>query len=405
MASLIKIADIHGIKEMLQNFYKALRNFFASKENMDVVSIALNDLNMRKIEASYLPTSLPANGGNADTSDYAKYLRGRSPNGNYYEPESVNCNIIAEWNTKSDNRWYLKSDLSQCRVGYADNAENADKVTWSGIENKPADTIGDAKLVIQVNGTKIIPTGGDFTANKSGDVSIYNIPIGNGRLILKNGNDIISDNFTANKDSDTTIDLKKSFATRPEINTLGDRMNKVDTSIIELNTSIRVDNPFDDSGEDDEDTIESNEDVLEYKIGDMSLRFYDITTYIDLPVHWVNVAKICDISEVGNSISSLYNIRITIDITGTTIASTVGISSDTFKQFYIRGANMKNNICGFDLRGNGTTNTATAIKSGKYLLLNCQLKLHGDKSDIGSFIMEKAKNWNFNAYLCLRQTI
>ena len=137
----------------------------------------------------------------------------------------------------------------------------------------------------------------------------------------------------------------------------------------------------------------------------MSLRFYDITTYVDLPVYFVNVAKICDISEVGNSISSLYNIRITIDLTGTTIASTVGISSDTFKQFYIRGANMKNHICGFDVRGNGTTNTATAIMSGKYLLLNCQLKLHGDKSDIGSFIMEEAKNGNFKAYLCLRQTI
>ena len=66
---------------------------------------------------------------------------------------------------------------------------------------------------------------------------------------------------------------------------------------------------------------------------------------------------------------------------------------------------MKNHICGFDVRGNGTTNTATAIMSGNYLLLNCQLKLHGDKSDIGSFIMEEAKNVNFKAYLCLRQTI
>ena len=57
------------------------------------------------------------------------------------------------------------------------------------------------------------------------------------------------------------------------------------------------------------------------------------------------------------------------------------------------------------MRGNGTTNTATAIMSGDYLLLKCQLKLHGDKPDIGSFIMEEAKSGNFKAYLCLRQTI
>ena len=66
MANFIKIADIVGIKEMLQNYYKALRNFFANKSEMDVVSIALTDLERRKIEASDIPTSLPANGGNAD---------------------------------------------------------------------------------------------------------------------------------------------------------------------------------------------------------------------------------------------------------------------------------------------------------------------------------------------------
>ena len=337
MANIFKSLDTLGLGDFIKRITLSIRQFFATKSEMDVVTTALTDLDRRKIEASDIPSSLPANGGNAD---------------------------------------YATS---------AGNANTASSVDWDGITNIPHSF-----------------TPSSHTHTKS---EIIDLIIGNGRLILKNGDTIISNDFTANKDSDTTIDLKKSFATRPEINTLGDRMDKVDTSIIELNTAIRVDNPFDDSGEDDEDTIESNDDVLVYKIGDMSLRFYDITTYVDLPVHWVNVAKICDISEVGNSISSLYNIRITIDLTGTTIASTVGISSDTFKQFYIRGANMKNNICGIDVRGNGTTNTATAIISGKYLLLNCQLKLHGDKPDIGSFIMEEAENERFNAYLCLRQTI
>lgn len=338
MANIFKSLDTLGLCDFIKRITISIRQFFATKSEMDVVTTALNDLNMRKIEASDIPDSLPASGGNAD---------------------------------------YATS---------AGNAETASSVDWGGIKN--------------------IPHSFTPSSHKHTKSEITDFPtIGNGRLILKNGKDIISDDFTANKVDDTTIDFNSNFINKSDFNLLGDKVDKINTSISELNTAIRVDNPFDDSAEDDEDTIESNDDVLEYKIGDMSLRFYDITTYVDLPVHWVNVAKICDISEVGNSISSLYNIRITIDLTGTTIASTVGISSDTFKQFYIRGANIKNNICGFDVRGNGTTNTATAIKSGKYLLLNCQLKLHGDKSDIGSFIMEEAKNGNFKAYLCLRQII
>ena len=47
MASIIKIADIVGIKEMLQNYYKALRNFFGTKTEMDVVATALTDLDRR----------------------------------------------------------------------------------------------------------------------------------------------------------------------------------------------------------------------------------------------------------------------------------------------------------------------------------------------------------------------
>lgn len=47
MASIIKIADIAGIKETLLNFYKALRNFLATKTEMDVVVTALTDLDRR----------------------------------------------------------------------------------------------------------------------------------------------------------------------------------------------------------------------------------------------------------------------------------------------------------------------------------------------------------------------
>lgn len=54
MASIIKIADIAGIKETLLNFYKALRNFLATKTEMDVVATALTDLDRRIDEA--MPT-------------------------------------------------------------------------------------------------------------------------------------------------------------------------------------------------------------------------------------------------------------------------------------------------------------------------------------------------------------
>ena len=54
MASIIKIADIVGIKETLLNFYKALRNFLATKTEMDVVATALTDLDQRIDEA--MPT-------------------------------------------------------------------------------------------------------------------------------------------------------------------------------------------------------------------------------------------------------------------------------------------------------------------------------------------------------------
>ena len=54
MASIIKIADIAGIKDTLLNFYKALRNFLATKTEMDVVATALTDLDRRIDEA--IPT-------------------------------------------------------------------------------------------------------------------------------------------------------------------------------------------------------------------------------------------------------------------------------------------------------------------------------------------------------------
>lgn len=67
MASIIKIADIAGIKETLLNFYKALRNFLATKTEMDVVATAITDLD-RRIDKSITTIEV----GKVETVDAGK---------------------------------------------------------------------------------------------------------------------------------------------------------------------------------------------------------------------------------------------------------------------------------------------------------------------------------------------
>ena len=67
MASIIKIADIVGIKETLLNFYKALRNFLATKTEMDVVATAITDLD-RRIDKSITTIEV----GKVETVDAGK---------------------------------------------------------------------------------------------------------------------------------------------------------------------------------------------------------------------------------------------------------------------------------------------------------------------------------------------
>lgn len=66
MANLFKSLDTGGFINTLRDFGLAIRQFFATKIEMDVITTALTDLDRRKIEASDIPTSLPASGGNSD---------------------------------------------------------------------------------------------------------------------------------------------------------------------------------------------------------------------------------------------------------------------------------------------------------------------------------------------------
>lgn len=138
MANIFKTTDSSSLIETLRAFALAIRQFFGTKIEMKVVATALNDLDRRKIEASDIPTSLPANGGNAD---YAESAGNAGTLGGYHESAF---------------------------------SKNGHTHTTSEITNFP--TIGNGALHIKVNDTELTPEGGIFTANKGGDSTI-NIPV------------------------------------------------------------------------------------------------------------------------------------------------------------------------------------------------------------------------------------
>ena len=110
------------------------------------------------------------------------------------------------------------------------------------------------------------------------------------------------------------------------------------------------------------------------------------------------------VKELIGTLSYYCEIFLVIGITGSSIVDDIGFTSGSYKNFFIRGANTNNKVCGFDVRGNGNTNTANACVTGGYLHLQCSLKLHGGDSGTGNDIMQIAANKKFSAYLYLRQT-
>ena len=231
--------------------------------------------------------------------------------------------------------------------------------------------------------------------------------VGNGRLILKNGNNIISNDFTANKGNDTTIDLNSTFTNKSDFNLLGDKVDKINTSIAELNAKTQVIISSDDSSAgEDEEIVEAIDNPFSKQMGTITLRFWNIERYENLPVYDVWVNYVTDVVGPFGYVNYCYEIFLVIDIYDylNSIVSSVGFTSGIYKPFFIRGANSNNHICGFDIRGNGNINTAIATVIGRYMHLKCHLQLHGGDSGTGNDIMQKAANEQFNAYLCLRQT-
>lgn len=112
MANIFKTTDSGGLVGVLRDFALAIRQFFGTKNEMDVVATALTDLDNRKIEASDIPTSLPANGGNADyatSAGNASTLGGRPVSdfilksehaGDMYETNDEGtdfCEVMLSW--------------------------------------------------------------------------------------------------------------------------------------------------------------------------------------------------------------------------------------------------------------------------------------------------------------------
>ena len=61
----------------------------------------------------------------ATSSTYSRNLLGRNTSGSDYGATDGNL-IFAEWNTNSDNRWYLKAKGYETRVGYANDSDKLD---------------------------------------------------------------------------------------------------------------------------------------------------------------------------------------------------------------------------------------------------------------------------------------
>ena len=72
--------------------------------------------------------------GSADSATSASYSRnllGRTTSGTDYSATDGNL-VFAEWNTHSDNRWYLKAKGYETRVGYANNSDKLDGIDSTG---------------------------------------------------------------------------------------------------------------------------------------------------------------------------------------------------------------------------------------------------------------------------------
>lgn len=88
--------------------------------------------NIGSQSVNYATSAGSANTATSATSaNYSRNLLGRNTLGTDYSAVAGNL-IFAEWNTQGDNRWYLKADGYETRVGYANNSDKLDGIDSTG---------------------------------------------------------------------------------------------------------------------------------------------------------------------------------------------------------------------------------------------------------------------------------
>ena len=88
--------------------------------------------NIGSQSVNYATSAGSANTATSATSaSYSRYLLGRNTAGADYSATSGNL-VFAEWNTYSDNRWYLKASGYETRVGYANDSDKLDGIDSTG---------------------------------------------------------------------------------------------------------------------------------------------------------------------------------------------------------------------------------------------------------------------------------
>ena len=145
MANIFKTIDSVSLIKTLRDFALALRQFFATKSEINALESELTDLDNRKIEASDIPTSLPANGGNADTATKLQTARtlwgqsfdgsanvGGSVSGGYFHIEDRSSNPYLQFVDSAGQKGFLQLMPSNGGVAIGSTSSKSLIVTPSG---------------------------------------------------------------------------------------------------------------------------------------------------------------------------------------------------------------------------------------------------------------------------------
>ena len=137
----------------------------------------------------------------AGSASYSRNLLGRNTSGSDYGATDGNLEF-AEWNTHGDNRWYLKSEGYETRVGYANSAGSAsasDVYAWAKASTKPTYTASEVGALSTAGGT----------LTNSLTLSAGNITVSAGSVSAKNGFFETSDERLKDIQAPLTTDLEK----------------------------------------------------------------------------------------------------------------------------------------------------------------------------------------------------